>query len=148
MVLFIGVGSLCSPSKNIYQAFKILWILLRRKQMLKKKIITYILQRETDKAQAGSLSNMENQAGIIGIPLNFQHVLFQGNSTIFLRSNITFFLLGYFSICRKCCHHIGIVWPFQRHRMTPNPRGSYLRLFSSVKKCFLDEKAWGRGKLL
>lgn len=54
---------------------------------------------------------------------------------------------------QKVCHWIIIVWPFQRQRMTPHPRGSYLRLFSFVKEkknvfSLLDEKAWGRCKLL
>lgn len=93
--------------------------------------------RETDKVPTGwfvqSGEPCWDSRGVLKVPA----CAVQCSSTIFLRLNITSFLLGYFwSICRRCCHHIIIVWPFQRQRMTPYPRGSYLRLFSFVKKCF------------
>lgn len=93
--------------------------------------------RETDKAPTGwFVQRGEPRWDSSGV-LKFPACAVQCSSTVFLRLNITSFLLGYFwSICRRCCHRIIIVWPFQRQRMTPYPRGSYLRLFSFVKKCF------------
>ena len=114
IVLLIRVVRPCSSSINIYWAFTMLWVFLRRKQMFTVNHYLHFT-RENIRFQLGDLSNMENQAGVRRIFLNLQPVLFQGSSTIFLRLNITFFLLGYFwSIRRRCYHHIGIVWPFQR----------------------------------
>lgn len=116
IVLLIRVVRPCSSSINIYWAFTILWVFLRRKQMF---TVNYYLHFtwETDKVPTRwFVQHGEPRIFlVIRIFLNLQPVLFQGSSTIFLRLNITFFLLGYFwSIRRRCYHHIGIVWPFQR----------------------------------
>lgn len=59
--------------------------------------------------------------------------------------------MSLWSISRRYCRHISIARPLQKQRMTPSPRGLYLRWFPFVEKCFSVfwmESTWGRCKLL
>lgn len=82
--------------------------------------------READKAPIGRF----DRHGFARTFLNLQPVL----SRAVWRLNITFFLLrSSWPICRRRCHHISIVWTFQRQGMT-HTRGIYLTFLCKKKQ--------------
>lgn len=137
ILMLMRDGRLWSPSINIYWAFKILWVSAQKKTNFFLKNCYRHFASETNKAPIGWLVQFREPSWDYRNGLAFPACVIQCSSTVFLRLNITSFLLGHlWSICRRCCHQISIVWSFQSQGMTPYPRGDYLRLFSFVKNVF------------